>query len=203
MASHAILAPSAAHRWLVCTPSARLEAKFPDSESEYAAEGTFAHKWAELQLQNFLTPNRKYKREMEAEKQSEAGKRYWSHGLEEYVDEYVSVVSNKFLEAQKRDSAATLLLEQQLDMSAHDDRSPRRGRRSSACPAGNFGYTYDRSQPYCFLHYKKNARRLQSKQAPCAHFVISFLPRHIRVQRPQSLTGSVDGAADQDQSVRR
>lgn len=43
---HALLAPSSAHRWLVCTPSARAEAEWPDTATEYAAEGTKAHEVA-------------------------------------------------------------------------------------------------------------------------------------------------------------
>lgn len=46
--SHALLSPSAASRWLVCTPAPQLEAELPDSTSEYAAEGTLAHKVSEL-----------------------------------------------------------------------------------------------------------------------------------------------------------
>jgi len=44
---HALLSPSAAHRWLKCTPSARLEATMPDNTSDYAAEGSFAHRVCE------------------------------------------------------------------------------------------------------------------------------------------------------------
>lgn len=40
---HAILSPSAAYRWLACTPSARFEEQLPEEESTYAAEGTLAH----------------------------------------------------------------------------------------------------------------------------------------------------------------
>lgn len=50
MAEHAILSPSAAYRWLVCTPSARFEEQIPEEESEYAAEGTLAHDLAALVL---------------------------------------------------------------------------------------------------------------------------------------------------------
>lgn len=50
MADHAILAPSSAKRWLTCTPSARLEELFPNSESEAAAEGTLAHELSEFLL---------------------------------------------------------------------------------------------------------------------------------------------------------
>lgn len=43
MSDHAVLSPSAAHRWLNCTPAPRLEATLPDKTSEYAIEGTLAH----------------------------------------------------------------------------------------------------------------------------------------------------------------
>lgn len=41
--SHALLSPSSAHKWMVCTPSAKFEARYPDKESVYEAEGTKAH----------------------------------------------------------------------------------------------------------------------------------------------------------------
>lgn len=44
---HAILSPSAAHRWLLCTPSARMEEQYPDTTSQAATEGTIAHEVAE------------------------------------------------------------------------------------------------------------------------------------------------------------
>lgn len=48
---HALLSPSGAHRWLNCTPSARLEEKMPPKPtSVYAEEGTLAHELAELFL---------------------------------------------------------------------------------------------------------------------------------------------------------
>ena len=47
---HSILSPSSAHRWLVCTPSARFEEQIPEEESVYAAEGTLAHDLAALIL---------------------------------------------------------------------------------------------------------------------------------------------------------
>lgn len=54
---HAILSPSGAHRWMVCTPSARLEQQFADTGSDYAAEGTLAHAVAELKLREaFVEP---------------------------------------------------------------------------------------------------------------------------------------------------
>ncbi|MFL0197362.1 DUF2800 domain-containing protein [Clostridium sp. WILCCON 0269] len=50
---HAILSPSSSHRWLKCTPSARLEETLPEKTSEYAAAGTLAHKIAELKLKKY------------------------------------------------------------------------------------------------------------------------------------------------------
>jgi hypothetical protein len=50
MRQHAILSASAAHRWLMCTPSARLESTLPDTSSIYAEEGTLAHEIAALTL---------------------------------------------------------------------------------------------------------------------------------------------------------
>ncbi len=45
---HSKLGASSAHRWLVCTPSAALEATLPDEgSSPYAEEGTLAHSIAE------------------------------------------------------------------------------------------------------------------------------------------------------------
>lgn len=45
---HAILSPSSAHRWLLCTPSARMEEQYPDTTSQAATEGTIAHEVAEV-----------------------------------------------------------------------------------------------------------------------------------------------------------
>ena len=43
MSTHAFLSPSASHRWLMCPPSAKLNAALPDQTSPYAKQGTDAH----------------------------------------------------------------------------------------------------------------------------------------------------------------
>lgn len=52
---HAILSPSAAHRWLRCTPAPRVEAEFPETTSEYAEEGRLAHSVCELAAKKKFT----------------------------------------------------------------------------------------------------------------------------------------------------
>ena len=55
--THALLSPSAAHRWMHCTASPTVEAMLPDPGSPYAAEGTLAHAIAELKLRKaFIKP---------------------------------------------------------------------------------------------------------------------------------------------------
>jgi hypothetical protein len=54
--AHARLAPSAAHRWMECSGSVRMEAELPEQQSSYAAEGTAAHELAAHCLRNDLDP---------------------------------------------------------------------------------------------------------------------------------------------------
>lgn len=61
MSDHALLSPSAAHRWMHCTPAPRLEATLPDNTSAYAEEGTLAHSVCEI------TAKKKFKKVKAAE----------------------------------------------------------------------------------------------------------------------------------------
>ena len=51
---HALLSASGAHRWLNCTPLARLESDEPESTSAAAKQGTTAHALAEHKLRRVL-----------------------------------------------------------------------------------------------------------------------------------------------------
>ena len=112
MSQHYFVSPSNAHRWGVCTPSAMLETHFPDQQSPSAAEGTFAHKCAEVELKHFLYNRPIYKAQRKKLMESE----FWSQGLDDYVDEYVSEVIRRYLEVKARDVSATLMLEQKLNL---------------------------------------------------------------------------------------
>jgi len=93
--NHAILSASSAHRWLVCTPSARLEQEEGTEEcSVYAQEGTAAHALAELKLSYRFgkIPYSKYQEEYEAFKVDSEFSKYYNKEFEEFVDEFVDYV---------------------------------------------------------------------------------------------------------------
>lgn len=107
---HALLAPSAAHRWLNCPPSARLGESFPDTESVYSAEGSFAHHVAEVTLNNFLNNTK--------DKIDETDK-YYSKSLEENVAVYTDLVIDKYVQAKKLDEGTVCLIEQQFSLTEY------------------------------------------------------------------------------------
>ena len=87
--AHALLSASGAHRWLVCTPSAKLEEQFPDSTSEAAREGTLAHELAELKVRHYFYTTdfgkRKYTTRVNKLKKEEL----WKDEMERFSDEYL------------------------------------------------------------------------------------------------------------------
>lgn len=114
--SHALLSASGSARWMSCTPSARLEEKFPNTTSEYAEEGSFAHALADLKLSraiaNTIKPSAYKKRLAEMQKDP-----MYSPAMEEYIDQYVAQVSEIFMAAKKECKDTLVLLEQRLDFS--------------------------------------------------------------------------------------
>lgn len=101
---HALLGASSSARWLVCTPSARLEAMFPDEQSPYAAEGTVAHDLAESILRHKLEGKKLPKYDHSAE-------------MVEAVNRYVDICEEKVNEARARSSDAEVMIEAKLDFS--------------------------------------------------------------------------------------
>lgn len=109
---HALLSPSSSHRWLNCTPSARLEEKVEDLGSSFAEEGTCAHALCEIKLRNLLDLP------PEPNEFDELKDRWYDKSMEDYTDEYVTLVYGKYLDAQKKDSNALLFIEKTLDFSS-------------------------------------------------------------------------------------
>lgn len=92
---HALLSASAAHRWLVCTPSARLEETLPDTTSQAAKEGTLAHEIGELKLRRHLVEQmspQKFGAEMRKLKQHELYNSEMDAATDIYLDYVQSVV---------------------------------------------------------------------------------------------------------------
>lgn len=114
--AHAILSASGSKRWLSCPPSAKLEEQFPESTSEYAEEGTYAHSFAELKLRGYITTDLKpsvYKKELAEIKKDP----FYSQSLDDYIEQYINIVGEKYLAAKKNSSDSFVMLEQKLDFS--------------------------------------------------------------------------------------
>lgn len=115
MGAHALLSPSAAHRWINCTAAPRLEATVEDSGSSYAAEGTLAHAYCAQKLKEFLgLPT-----EDEAKEIAELSDRYHTGEMDEYTDTYKAFVLEKFNAARAITRDALLLVETRLDFSGY------------------------------------------------------------------------------------
>lgn len=111
--AHALLSASGAHRWLVCTPSAKLEEGFPDTTSEAAKEGTLAHELAELKARHyFYTPDfgkKKYTTRANKLKKEDL----WKDEMERYTDEYLDYLK---VTALNLNTAPYVAIEQKLDL---------------------------------------------------------------------------------------
>lgn len=105
---HALLSASGAHRWMNCTPSARLEREFQDNSGEAAAEGTAAHALAEYKLCKAL--------KMRSKKPIS---QYDSEEMDSYTDGYVEFVLEQLALAKKNCNDPQVLIEQRLDFSKY------------------------------------------------------------------------------------
>lgn len=86
MSAHALLSASGTSRWLICTPSARLEETLEETESIYADEGTVAHKLGELLIKQRLGVD--CGKELEDMTNTE----YYSEEMLGYMEEYTDYV---------------------------------------------------------------------------------------------------------------
>ena len=113
MAGHALLSPSASHRWLHCPAAPRLEEGIKDEGSDYAAEGTLAHAYCAMKLKEFLgLPTDGEKEEIAALQE-----KYGTGEMSEYTDTYATIVLEKFNAARAVTPDAQLLVETRLDFS--------------------------------------------------------------------------------------
>ena len=136
---HAVLGASSAHRWLICTPSARLceklASRIGSETSPYAAEGTKAHALAEMKVRlayykaDGMTAA-KHSRMSPEQQEAYLGINEFRFkalrnelgdipkDMEQATDSYCDIVMEKYLSAKEADPGAQLYLEQRLDYSA-------------------------------------------------------------------------------------
>ncbi|WP_418482675.1 DUF2800 domain-containing protein [Frisingicoccus sp.] len=113
---HALLSASSAHRWIHCTPSARLEERFPDTTSEAAMEGTLAHELAEIKVRHYFQTvdfgRQKYSRRFNKLKKEAL----WQDEMDRYTDEYLDYIKTTALALKSEPSVA---IEKRVDYSAY------------------------------------------------------------------------------------
>ena len=110
---HALLSPSAAHRWMNCTAAPLLEKDVEDNGSTFAEEGTLAHAYCAKKLKEFLGLS------VDEEKSeiAQLNEKYHSGEMDEYTDTYKTIVLEKFNAARAKTKDAQLLVEVKLDFS--------------------------------------------------------------------------------------
>ncbi len=117
--AHALLGASKAEQWLNCPPSARLQESIPDTESEYAKQGTAAHELAEIKLRQLLGVNDSAeRRRLTSALNTAMSSPYYDAEMESAVNSYVDTVAAVFMAAKARSKDAVILFEERLDFSA-------------------------------------------------------------------------------------
>ena len=114
--AHALLSASGASRWMNCNGSARLEEQFPESESDFAKEGTLAHELAELKLRKYFIETGMAKRAYTTKLNKLKKNELWQDEMEGYTEEYVDYVKQTILSFSER---PMLEIESKLDFNAY------------------------------------------------------------------------------------
>lgn len=124
--SHALLSPSSASRWILCTPSARLEEHFPDSSGEAAKEGTVAHSLGEAMIrrETGMITKKEYKLLFEgapakgnkAKVDGIRDSQYYNGAMHEHCENYCNYVVERYYAAKAHTRDALLFVERILDM---------------------------------------------------------------------------------------
>ena len=94
---HALLGPSSAHMWMACPPSARLSEGIEDEGSEYAKEGTLAHRIGELLLRKRWEGD-----DITADLEAAQADPLYSGEMGEHMEAYAAFVEERMAEAKTR-----------------------------------------------------------------------------------------------------
>lgn len=115
--AHAMLSPSGAHRWLNCTPSAKLEEIHGTNESSvFAAEGTLAHEIADLCIKRDLLECIS-EEEFEQKFDDFMNNDLFKDEMLEHIDTYVNYCKEQYQEALLHTNDAVLFNERRVDLS--------------------------------------------------------------------------------------
>lgn len=112
---HAILSASSSHKWLKCTPSARLEEKFPNKTSSYMEEGTLAHAIAEFKVKSYFLepiPKATYTRRLNKLKKEQ----YFDTEMLAHTDTYLEYIKGMAMQTNTKPFVA---VEQTVDYSKY------------------------------------------------------------------------------------
>jgi hypothetical protein len=115
MTAHAKLSASGSEKWMTCTPSANLEAQFPDEGSEFAREGSFAHQLFEMEINYIL--ERLTGKEYKARRAALMKNAFYSQELEDYVQEAVDFAVGRIEQIKFDCKDPVIMVEQRLDFS--------------------------------------------------------------------------------------
>lgn len=112
---HALLSPSSSHRWMNCTPSARLEENIPSMGNAASEEGTVAHELAEHAIRKYLageyTP---LLDELPVPKEI-AENEYYGPEMNKYVTDYVCYVCDIY----ELEEGAKMNIERKFDLTRY------------------------------------------------------------------------------------
>lgn len=113
--AHALLSASGAPRWLVCTPSPRLEEEFPSQSSSFAEEGTLAHEFADIGVKleiGMVAPKAFEKRVDELRKNA-----LYTDEMTGEVKKYIDYVMEQYNLAKVKTPDAIIMVEERVDYS--------------------------------------------------------------------------------------
>lgn len=111
--THARLSASGSKKWLNCPGAIQLEAQFPDTTSEYAAEGTTAHTLAEAKINLAMKKISRIGYHKQVEKLD------ISEDMQEYTDGYRDFVLERYNAALQNCKDAVLVVERRIDLSSY------------------------------------------------------------------------------------